>query len=262
MRTLFVLAALASAVPAHALSCAWGVNHVFPETDAADVPTNVVLRVGYLSATPEDQPLSLLTDAGEPVAATWTLVSAGEAGASVWALRPDAPLLPDTTYHLTEEGESDPGFRRSSFRTGAGPDLDPPGSPSVRSVRRDVGRGIWGSWHHHVISVEAEAEPQFFEVDVSDSPDFASFRTVQAPAFVNGAGDPELVVGNGVCGGELDLSRRDKFVRVRAIDLAGNMSGDSSDERARGCHTLSTPMGLAGGFALALAGLLGRRRPR
>jgi hypothetical protein len=258
MRVLVLLAALALPLPASALSCAWGPTEFFPVDGATHVPTNVVVRVVVFGEpTGEEAALFLVDAAGAEVPWTRAVVSEGEAGSSVWSFTPDEPLVASERYQIVRSTVDSPSAF-VTFTTGAGPDTTPPDAPMIEEIRRDTGLNEWGSWHHHDIRLAQPGEPIFARVEVSDNPDFSGSRVVEAAVFHDGDSF-RTVVGNGLCGGELDLSRSDKFVRVSAIDRAGNVSATADEDRARGCSTLATPTGWAPTLLLALLALRRRR---
>lgn len=261
-RTLVVLATLATfslPLPARALDCAWGPIHTSPENQSEQVPTNAVIRVVYLYATIDDVPLSLYDPHDEPVPSDIDLVSDGGAGERVYTLTPAEPLDAATTYRLFADPDPDLQRPLSSFTTGDGPWTVAPSTPRVIDTSRDFGRNMWGSSRFHRLTVEAPEEPMFYEVDVASDPDFADERTVQVPGLRAEEG-LSIRIGTGLCGGNLPIERQDRWLRARAIDLAGNISGSSDVARVGGCSSIPAPLSALG--ALAVLGLLGLRRRR
>jgi hypothetical protein len=253
--------AIAAPSPALALSCAWGPTHVLPPPGTVEVPTNAVLRVTYLSASPDEVPFVLVDPTGEAVEAVWAIARGSDGGETVWTVTPSAPLDPATTYRLVggDGGGELSEWTLTTFTTGTGPQTEGPAAPEVLDARRDAGRSEWGPWRYHQLVVTPAAAPVYYEVDVASDREFGAVRTVQVPPWADG--DAHIVgVGVGLCGGNVDLERGDRWLRARAIDMAGNISTTSAADRAGGCSTVASP---ASGAAFLLAFGLGavRRRP-
>ena len=261
-RLVALSVALAAPSQALALSCANGPLHTFPADGQDEVPTNAVVRVTFLWDSPDATPIALVDAAGEVVDADLVQVSEGEAGEDVWALEPTASLAPLATYELQVRFDEQDPWVMASFTTGDEADHVLPDAPIVLDVDRDRGRGIWGKWLYNEIQVVPADEPVMYEVDVASDAEFSDVRTVQ----VSGWPDQDWVavsVGSGLCGGSLELDGADRHVRIRAIDLAGNMSVEDVDEKVGGCSSTATPVGGGVAILLGLFGLgLGRRRRR
>jgi len=264
-RTLAILLLAAAPIvqpsPALALSCAWGPIASLPPDGATGVPTNAVLRVIYLSSGPDETPVTLLGPGGQSVDVTLELASGEGGGERTYALTPFTPLEPSTTYRIAvgEHPEAPDPWILATFTTGAGPATQAPEPPVIIDTDRDAGSGEWGPWRYHSLVVEPAGAPVFYEVDVASTADFSSFRTVQVAPRSDGEHDV-VAVGVGLCGGSLPLERRDRWLRARTVDMAGQISETSAAARAGGCSAVAGPASGLG--ALLLAGALGLRRRR
>lgn len=253
------LAALSLPTAALALSCPSGPQRVFPQDSASEVPTNVVIRVSYSGALMADSPFSLYDQEDQEVPIEIDLASEGGAGTVVYALTPAELLSAQASYTLVLHGEVEvvPDTTVSSFTTGDGPLLEGPPAPQVIDTTRRVRRDQWGTWRRQSLIVERPDAPTFYEVDVAMDEDFSEIRTVQVPS--RGVDEAtEVRVDHGLCTGSLNLDRQERWMRARAIDLAGNMSSTSEGARAGGCSTLHGPL-TPWGLALGLGVLLLRR---
>lgn len=252
-----LLTLVASPAPSWALSCAWGPVAALPPSGEVDVPTNVVLRVVYYEATPEQVPLALIGPGEQVVEVSWERVSAGGAGETVYAITPAAALEPDQTYRLVSEDEG--GWVFTTFTTGDGPLTTAPAAPVILDAYRDAGSSEWGPWRYHNLLVQPPDRPVFYEVDVSSDSDFSQLKTVQLQPH-RGDDEDTVGVGSGVCGGNTRLEPSERWLRARAIDMAGNVSPTSEPARASGCSAVAAPVSV--GLGLFALGLIGLRRRR
>jgi uncharacterized protein (TIGR03382 family) len=110
------------------------------------------------------------------------------------------------------------------------------------------------------VVVQTPDEDVMYLVDVAGDAGFTDARTAHVLGWQSNAGTTDVSVGTGPCGGPLEIDGSDRFVRVRAVDAAGNISVISAGERAGGCSSLPSPLAPSALLVLLLAGLARRRR--
>lgn len=269
VRIALVVLGIGAASPAWALSCAWGPSDTVPEDGAVDVPLNTNIYVGvWGGASPDDFAVNVFDQAtGQPVPASVTEVEADNASQPVWQITPLEPLQPETRYdvYFHMHDDLDNVEPQATFTTGAHLDETDPAAPVLLSAERNGGFGQWGRWRFNEVVLEHD-EPGIFLVDVSADRAFGDFRTIATLGRVNEAGEVEFSVGSGICGGNTELSRNERHVRVRAMDLAGNLSeldADAAGVRAGGCSSTGAPaVGVGALLALMMLGLRRRKENR
>lgn len=183
-----------------------------------------------------------------------------------WALAidPVRHLDPDTDHTLV--WTDDPHDRLRIFRTGAGPDAQPPPIPEVERVRQDHSSddGFSCAFLGVKVDVIAGDEPGFLVVSrakgaLPEDPFAAAWSTVSVS-------DSFVAVGAEGCGwGWDDVEFGAKTtLRLGRFDAAGNFSGWSDPRQVRaplapGCSMTSEGVG-AWGVVLVGVGLWTRRR--
>lgn len=200
--------------PARALDCAGGILATRPESGAEDVPTNTILSLYYsdYGLPPSGAEVSLIDGSGAPVDILVDI--AGD----VLRVLPTAPLSPRTGYTLEI---IDDRWTRSSllFRTGDGEDLVRPAEPNLLSLERIYEADEWGERAGIAVEIEQPGDVVFWEYEISQSEDFLDSILIRSPF-------PSTLLGRDYCGESWPQyeSYLYYFVRVRAIDLAGNAS--------------------------------------
>lgn len=258
--SLVALLALSLVPQAEALSCLEGPDAPLPADGAVDVPTDVQVRVAMHWADTDTYSLHLLDELGQEVAATLEMVENPGSSDLAW-VRPDAELSPNSSYSLhagmNEQIWDD--WALTTFTTGSAAQSDSPEAPAVLSVERDRGTDIWGSWDWLRIEVDSAA-PASFLIEVATDETFSDARQAHVTEWNGGEGELELLVGDGLCGGNMPLLDGERWVRVAAVDYAGNISDFAAAEAPAGCSSAGGPAsGLAGVLGFFLVAL-GRRR--
>lgn len=210
---LAVIALLST--PARALDCASGILATLPESGADGVPTNAILSLYYsdYSAPPASAEISLTDSSGAPVDILVDIEG------DVLRIRPEELLSPQTGYTLEI---IDDRWTRTTlpFRTGDGEDLVRPVVPELLSIERVYETDQWGERAGIAVEIAEPSEDEiFWEYEISQSEDFLDAAIVRSPF-------PSTLLGRDFCGEswpEYD-SYPEYFIRVRAIDLAGNAS--------------------------------------
>lgn len=209
--SLFTLAALLGPASAWALTCPTGPVGVNIDT-RRPVPTNARFLVELHDvAVEEDIGVRLKGPKGVDVP-----LKVERREASHMVVSPEAPLHRNTIYQLWngEEGQLD-----VTFRTGAGPDERIPERPLVLEVGRDRYTSRLGPIDRMRVVVEQKTDAHHWEVELSEDLMFAH------PQRVYGT-DPTVDVGRSICRTNAAWydGAQDYYVRVRAVDAAGNPS--------------------------------------
>lgn len=216
-----------------------GAQLISPADGSTAVPTNVLIRLlnNNVSST-----LTLQrADDGVTVSARRD----GSPGGDGWTLTPDEPLAPSTRYEVWESGE-----RLSTFTTGLSADTQPPQTPVLKQVifNKSENACVSSSWTLSMEGGDDETTPQeqlLVLVQLQNSNEPADAITVVS------RGNPVL----GPC--SFSPPEGNWFpVRVQVMDLAGNISALSEEQRAPTCSV--APGGVL--VVLALSTLRRRRR--
>lgn len=251
MSTLFMLTTLIASglttQPAYGLDCQIGIYQANID-EGQEVPTNVQLILWEAEQSGAFVLRDLDTEAEVPFIADVL-------GGDTFRLVPNDELQPNTRYGVfTQEA---PGQAALTFVTGTGPDTTPPETPVVLSVTKDFGSDTWGRWQWIDTTLEGASEDLegAYEVEVSASSEMTDSETVWVHQ------DSSIVsVGSGICLSNLEMDPKSvRFVRVKAVDLAGNTSEASVPTgRSGGCQ--QGPRGAVGVLVSLLSMILLRRR--
>ncbi|MFT4974295.1 MAG: hypothetical protein ACI8S6_000177 [Myxococcota bacterium] len=251
-----ILVALTLTPTAEALSCIEGAGDAFPSDSAVGVSLDVIPRISLYGLAEVTQELVIIDEAAGTLVPFTAEVVENPGNTHLAWLRPDGPLSPDVSYSVAVlSGEDlDDAWRLSTFTTGDAALSGDPQAPTVLDVDRDKGKDMWGSWDW--IRIGIDSEPATYQVQVASSADFSDAEEIHLLA--NSYDGIELSVGSGVCGGSLELASGEQFVRVAAVDYAGNVSEYSSSQSS-GCSAVSGASSLTGALFGVLA-VLGMRR--
>lgn len=239
---MFSLIALLA--PAHALSCLWGV-HDANIAEGQSVPANVEITVFHTYAEGTELDVVVEDAMGAEVATTIDVQEG-------WAVLVPEAELPPGSYALRDR--SPEGYLDVGFQVTGDLDTTPPGSPLVVSIEREYDRTEWGTAKGLLVELAATRdEPVIYEWELGEDGDFS------APLRYVG-GSTSVLLGHGLCDSTVAAydHRRRYDVRVRAIDVAGNVSEWTEPAAARGCSSLASAPGALAFFLVPL--LLGRRR--
>jgi len=259
MRVLALCVACSLFAPASAwaLSCASGPYHSIPKADSVDVPTNAKVTIWYAYDVPVEGMVRLVeADSGEEV--EWTMGSFEDAGGG-FTFTPNALLKANTSYSVEVGQDSDNAWEFFRFETGSETDETEPATPDVLHMKKEKNNSYWGQTNLVITEVEVQEEENlYYRVEVSDNASFEGAEVSTTFAY-----DQTVTLGQGLCNNSLNMSAQDvDFVRLTAIDQAGNESLVSEVGEARGCSSVGAAgMGVWASFALFPV-LLGRRRMR
>jgi hypothetical protein len=236
--------------PADAAACTCGMSGYILPAGGTQVPTNT--RIWIQLHEGNGRTIELEAEDGTKIGATAQSVLDG---ASVGVFVPERQLAPGTTYTVNHES----GIS-VSFRTGAGPDFDPPARPILREVDSGVaGRG--DTCESTFVAFSSGSEADLVLLDVGGE---ASFDPATLAGRVSDlqSGDPDyLFVGRSICHASWPGAApgRSTTVRAIALDLAGNASAWSPTVTAKvpddasGCSAGAAGASLLGLFAAASA---------
>lgn len=228
-------------LPASAWACSCVEPHtngyVGPEFDATDVPTNTRVWLGGSEGTVPGEPDQLVpfgieSEDGDLVLfTTTTLVSDWKTHV---ILTPDVELLPDTVYSVIRESDDAVVTR---FRTGLGPDHDPPSVPQTLSVRihaesaQPEPPSSCGATDG--VSVEFESDGAIVVGDLLGRATL-DVDAIDGEVAEHNDGGSRIWFTNGGCSSAwegLELGDVAEW-QLGAFDLAGNFSGWSAVETA------------------------------
>lgn len=237
-----MLALFALTRSALALSCLWGV-HDANVRDLAEVPPNVEILLSHTYGGTQPVALDLLDADGNVVP------TAIVDDFSFATMVPDAPLAPGD--YLIEGDEGTFPF------TVAGPDDTTPPDAVDGWVETERSVSEWGKTQGYHVTVDALPPGHTLEVQVASDPGFADARS----ALVHYT---EGFVGASVCTDTIEGfdAKRDRHVRFRVVDLAGNVSDWTEATVQRGPLGCDVVGGGAAGLWLLGLGLVGLRRGR
>lgn len=273
---------LVSSAPAWALDCVdYELRGSLPARDAVDQPVNAQVVVQTYSFFAEGLSVVLLDGVtGAAVSVSETTSHFGTSGQ--WRLIPTAPLSPGQDYHV-EIRDTEGTLRDTiSFATGSAQDDTPPTAPSVLSAESSQETDTWGDWNTWslALSPATDAHGVLYELELSPNEDFSG-------SFIRIGLDEAPFLRDTPC--ETDevatWDAETTWIRVRAIDVAGNASDSTTAEppgpsdtgtpteeeeeeesgksEEGGCATLGGTASSAGLLGLVgLVGLLARRRRR
>ncbi|MFT7518457.1 MAG: hypothetical protein ACI9MC_000588 [Kiritimatiellia bacterium] len=252
-RLLIATLALSLPMPALALSCLdRGVTSSLPERDAEQVPSNAIISLQTLGS-PIDVHLQAV-GAQDPIDAA---LSREDQGSGQLIVLDPTLDLPAGQYEVVVNWENDETWQENvQFTVVDAQDDHAPAAPTVLSTDHRVRNDVWGRWESFRVELSDADEPVRFELELADNPEFtdSNFRA----AFYS-----DFSLWDSPCDSDpLAASRaKNTWIRVRAIDIAGNSSAKQDVEPMGGCSSLAAPIG--GGSVLILAlGLLGVRRRR
>lgn len=258
MRFFSVLFALGCLAPASAsaLSCVSGPYFSVPAADSVDVPTNVKLALWYADQNPDDVPVRLI-ESGTDEEMDLTIVPIGDSGGG-YSFIPETSLKPGTSYSLEISYGNDTYSKYIEFETGETADELAPASPNLLSIETGQQDTEWGNTDWVRTDVGESAEEVYYRVEVADNASFANSET--STVYYYGE---RVSVGKGLCERTLTMDATDvQFVRMTAIDRAGNESVVSEIGEPMGCSSIGAAK-MAGWMSLAmLPVLLGRFRRR
>lgn len=235
-RWVLVVGAAVSSVSC-ACSCV-SFPDLLPRDGAVNVPTNVVLRAMYPSAS-STAPVATLVR--QDTQETVELIDSAGPTLFLRSFTPTTPLAPRTVYVFTV------AERPMTFTTGDGEDHVAPATPALERIDFAASStcGPRRAWTLHFTS-DDDAALVFAQTANSDEVADAAGVTQAASAMLTEA----------TCGSNFTPPEGTSFsLAVQAMDLAGNLSGLSSSRQASGCST--TPS-----LAVVLAALWLRRRNR
>jgi hypothetical protein len=256
MKSAFALLSFVCLMPAsaHALSCVSGPYAVFP-SDTLDVPLNAQIVVWYSGLTVEDVPLQLVEVYRAKVVPV-SLESVEDSGAAVRMI-PDEPLKPDLMYRIEALWPDRVPQAISLFNTGESADTTAPKAPGILSVERGEADGEWGPTDFVRTEVNPAKELVYYRVEVSSDEAFteSEFSTVMTH-------EEAVKIGHNLCENTLQMPAMDvRFVRLTAIDMAGNESVNSQVGKTGGCSVIgASGLGWLGFGVIPL--VFGRRRQR
>ena len=215
LTALFTLLASAPA-PAFALSCLWGLYDSSPRHGATGVPTNVGFVLKYWNTGPETEGVTLRDVSGDELVPID--IATGEDAMTV-----KAHLEPHREYLLTAPSArtDEERYHVIPFWTGGGPDDDAPDAPEITALYASVGSDEWGEWKWLVVETDLGevSNEVILEGEIATDDVFSDARRYTSLSHM-------LRVGDGPCGGNhADIAAAGYFVRVRAVDTAGNASG-------------------------------------
>jgi hypothetical protein len=155
-------------------------------------------------------------------------------------IEPSAPLTSNTQYEVSgESSPRDPEQFVVRFRTGNAPDDEAPPAPTLTEVKSEVGTDEWGDWEWLVLVTDTATSSNdlYLEAQISKSDEFIDATTMSATGYHT------VQFGTGPCGGNFSaIGKGDYFVRIRAVDWAGNTSAwatHDSQVSTRGCAAAS-----------------------
>ena len=249
MSPLLLAYTLFFAQDAHALSCEHGVTKLNIAHHAMDVPRNVIPSIWYNGSSYEREPV-LLRIAGTQEEIDVTVVETHING--LVQLHPSELLLANVTYELYRPQYMD---NLRSFTTSEEIDISPTDPPEIIDATRNDGFDMWGSWKWIIVEVAPVSEPVFFAVEVSKTEDFAESEIT----YVDDQ-DWEFPLGKGQCAATIETPAKDvKWIKVRAIDRAGNIS-ETLAPYQKGCNTTTNPISFLLGLLAAPIFAFRRRR--
>ena len=221
---LVAFAALSTTAAFAYVPCAPGPQGSIPVDGSVDVPTNTQLAVWYVSDTPDTSPLRLIeTETGEEVS-VW-IESVDDAG-GLFLFHPDIPLQAQTSYTL--EGSEFRPF--ASFETGLGTDTTPPEPSQITCAEHGTTENEGGifDWISGQLAV-TESEV-YHRVEWSTDKHFSPLEVATLQTHHR-----QAKWSTESCG-VMETHPHDlKFMRVIAIDLAGNESSQSNPLKVKSC---------------------------
>ena len=253
-----VMMLLASVVPstAFALSCAEGPYFNLPEDGATAVPLNAQLSV-WRSSFGGDEPMLRLVEQASGVELSLSMSLVDDSGGLLHFV-PEENLSANTVYlveRVFENRDPEPYFQ---FETDDSVDEEAPASPIIQEVTvREDKDGHWGPTDSVNVVFEHPSDIVFYQFEMADN---ASFENAELSSIFATNDGTSAHVGHDLC---VDTLRRDamdvEYVRLVAIDLAGNRSAVSEYAEPKGCSALG--LGGVGWLGLGvLPVLFGRRR--
>ena len=221
------------AADAHALSCRHGFTDSIPSNHALDVPTNVAPVLLFAGGSEETELTLTHIESGRGIDFSVTPLGSK----NVLQIQPMEELLPNTKYAL---GLYNQWYQMTgdsiTFTTGSSADTTAPKEPKIIDIQRDFGRDYWGSWKWLDIELESSNADGLYRIEVADNEAFDNSEVIYVDSY-----DSVLYVGRGLCDQNMKTAANDvKWVRVSAIDLAGNQS-DGPEAYASGCSSVSQP---------------------
>ena len=173
-------------------------------------------------------------------------------------VQPREQLSPNTTYAIYESYMNDDGEQRSTileFTTNDSIDTEPPEAPVLLEASSELEQdAMWGDLTFIILQLDKEAtEQQYFYVEASETESFDSYEIM----YTTSQSLQLFIPYNHCVGYSRPFMESAKYLRIKAIDLAGNTSSYSNvvqimeesppsvettpneTEKASGCSTVS-----------------------
>ncbi|MCA9566385.1 MAG: hypothetical protein KC656_01025 [Myxococcales bacterium] len=210
-RALLALGLLLAATPASALTCYRGPYAVNVD-DTRLVPTNVRFFFEVRLMGPDEEiKIELTGPRGVKIP-----VEIVERSPTHAVAVPTYELAPRTVYRIKDQVE---GLVDVTFRTGDGPDRSTPERPRLQSLEREHSESRFGLIDRLLAVVEPASDASHWELELAD--DFSFVHPLVARSA-----DPAISAGQERCSATVEGYDRTRsyYVRVRAVDAAGNRS--------------------------------------
>lgn len=253
-----IMMALVSVLPstASALSCADGPYFNLPEDGATAVPLNAQLSIWH-SSFGGDDPMLRLVEKDTGIERALSVSKVEDSGGLIHFV-PDELLSANTSYSVEMVRTGVESHSYFNFETGDAVDEEAPTVPLLNEVTlRENNDGQWGQTDSVSVEVSQADEVVYYQFEVADNAEFGGSEFSSIFVMDDGV---TAMIGHDLCVTTLQRDAMDvDYVRLVAIDLAGNKSAVSEFAEPKGCSALG--LGSVGWLGLGvLPVLFGRRR--